>query len=203
MSNKNKDPAKKSLVGWIFEFAGQKKRQYLTSVFFAILSVACCIAPYLMIARIVRQLMEGVRDWKLFLAESTVVALFWLGNVLFHAISTGLSHIATFNLLGNIPPYRVEEIDINGGACKLDLKVGDHGIDTKIDVETGASDINISVPSGVDCQITLDSAITGKDFKGFEKIERGLWRTPGFGQGTNTITIDLECAVSNISVERY
>ena len=102
MSNKNKDPAKKSLVGWIFEFAGQKKRQYLTSVFFAILSVACCIAPYLMIARIVRQLMEGVRDWKLFLAESTVVALFWLGNVLFHAISTGLSHIATFNLLGNI-----------------------------------------------------------------------------------------------------
>lgn len=100
-------------------------------------------------------------------------------------------------------PYRVEEIDINGGACKLDLKVGDHGIDTKIDVETGASDINISVPSGVDCQITLDSAITGKDFKGFEKIERGLWRTPGFGQGANTITIDLECAVSNLSVERY
>ena len=100
-------------------------------------------------------------------------------------------------------PYRVENIEINGGACKLDLKVADHGIDTKIDINTGASDINISVPASMDCQINLDSAITGKDFKGFVKIERGLWQTPDFGKGENTIIIDLDCAVSNLSVERY
>ena len=46
--------------------------------------------------------MNGVRDWKLFLIECGITALFWLGNVLFHAISTSMSHIATFNLLGNI-----------------------------------------------------------------------------------------------------
>ena len=100
--SKKRNPAKKSLVAWIFEFAGEKKGQYIVSVFFALLSVACCIAPYLMIARIVRQLLAGVRDWNLFLKECGIVALFWLGNVVFHAISTSMSHIATFNLLGNI-----------------------------------------------------------------------------------------------------
>ena len=101
-NNKSKAPAKKGLVGWIFYFAGSKKGQYIASMIFALFSVACCIAPYFMIARIVRQLLAGVRDWSLFLKESGIVALFWLGNVLFHAISTSMSHIATFNLLGNI-----------------------------------------------------------------------------------------------------
>ena len=101
-NSKIKKPAKKSLVGWIIEFAGEKKGQYLVSVFFALLSVACCIAPYFMIARIVRQLLAGGRDWQLFLGECGIVALFWVGNVVFHAVSTSMSHIATFNLLGNI-----------------------------------------------------------------------------------------------------
>ena len=102
MSNKNVKKAKRGLLGWIFYFAGEKKGQYIVSVFFALFSVACCIAPYFMIAQIVRQLMNGVRDWKLFLIECGITALFWLGNVLFHAVSTSMSHIATFNLLGNI-----------------------------------------------------------------------------------------------------
>ena len=94
--------AHRGLISWIFYFAGSKKGQYIVSVFFALLSVACCIAPYFIIARIVQQLMAGVRDWQLFLKECGITAIFWFGNVLFHAISTSMSHIATFNLLGNI-----------------------------------------------------------------------------------------------------
>ena len=101
-SKKSTSPAKKGLLGWIFYFAGNKKGQYIVSVFFALLSVACCIAPYFIIARIVQQLLAGVRDWQLFLKECGITAAFWAGNVLFHAISTSLSHMATFNLLGNI-----------------------------------------------------------------------------------------------------
>ncbi|MCR5284629.1 MAG: ABC transporter ATP-binding protein/permease [Treponema sp.] len=94
--------AHRGLLAWIFYFAGSKKGQYIVSIFFALLSVACCIAPYFIIARIVQQLMDGVRDWQLFLKECGITAAFWAGNVLFHAISTSMSHIATFNLLGNI-----------------------------------------------------------------------------------------------------
>ncbi|MBR0476459.1 MAG: ABC transporter ATP-binding protein [Treponema sp.] len=93
---------KKSLISWVWAFAGEKKFSYVLSVFFAVLSVACCIAPYFMIARIVRKLLSGVRDWPLFLRQAGIVAFFWGGNVIFHMISTTMSHIATFNLLGNI-----------------------------------------------------------------------------------------------------
>lgn len=102
MSNSNNTPAKKNLIQWIFEFAGEKKGQYIVSVFFALLSVACAIAPYLVISKIIQELLAGIRDWSLFLKQSGIIALFWAGNVIFHAISTSLSHVATFNLLGNI-----------------------------------------------------------------------------------------------------
>lgn len=100
-------------------------------------------------------------------------------------------------------PYQMRSIEINGGACNLDLKLGSHDCDTKVVIKTGASDINIKVPASLDCQINIESAITGKDFQGFEKIERGLWQTPGFGQGEHQILIELNCAVSDLSVERY
>lgn len=100
-------------------------------------------------------------------------------------------------------PYKVSSIKIDGGACNLDLKLGDNGCDTRMEINTGASDIDILIPTGVDCQINIESAITGKDFPDFEKKERGVWQTPGFGQGEHQIIIDLSCAVSDISVKRY
>jgi len=124
MSQKSKNPAKKGLIGWIFYFAGDKKGQYVVSVFFALLSVACCIAPYFMIAQIVRQLLGGVRDWNVFLQECGIVALFWLGNVVFHAISTSMSHVATFNLLGNIRKKMCDKITRVPLGTVLDMPSG-------------------------------------------------------------------------------
>ena len=125
MSDKKvRGPAKKGLVGWILYFTGGKKGSYVVSVLFAILSVACCIAPYFMIARIVRQLMDGVRDWNLFLKECGIVALFWLGNVVFHMISTSMSHIATFNLLGTIRKQMCDKLTRLPLGTVLDMPSG-------------------------------------------------------------------------------
>ena len=70
---------KRSLLSWIFTFAGKKKPIYFVSVFFAILRVACGMAPYILIANIVRELLDGVRDWNLYLKQCAIVAAFWLG----------------------------------------------------------------------------------------------------------------------------
>lgn len=93
---------KKSLLTWIFTFAGEKKPAYFASIFFALLKVTCGIAPYILIASIVQELLSGVRDWNLYLRQCAVIALFWAGNAFFHMISTTLSHVATFNVLANI-----------------------------------------------------------------------------------------------------
>ncbi|WP_294427744.1 ABC transporter ATP-binding protein [uncultured Treponema sp.] len=101
MENKPKQQ-KKSLLSWIFTFAGEKKPMYWASIFFAVLCVACALAPYIIIADIVRKLLDGVRDWNVYLLEAGITAAFWVGNAFFHMISTTLSHVATFNLLANI-----------------------------------------------------------------------------------------------------
>jgi ATP-binding cassette subfamily B protein len=93
---------KESLLSWIFLFAKNKKKYYIASIFFALLKVTCGIAPYIIIASIVRELLGGVRDWDTYLTECLVAAAFWIGSALFHAISTSLSHVATFNVIGNI-----------------------------------------------------------------------------------------------------
>ncbi len=93
---------KKSLLTWIFTFAGSKKPAYFASIFFALLKVTCGIAPYILIASIVQELLSGVRDWNLYLRQCAIIALFWAGNAIFHMISTTLSHVATFNVLANI-----------------------------------------------------------------------------------------------------
>lgn len=93
---------KKSLLSWIFTFSGTKRPWYPASVFFALLCVACSLAPYVIIADIVKKLLDGVSDWKLYLQEVLITAVFWLGNAVFHMISTSLSHVATFTVLANI-----------------------------------------------------------------------------------------------------
>ena len=100
-------------------------------------------------------------------------------------------------------PYRLSNLEINGGACDINLKLGDSGCNTTVDISTGVSDIDIKVPQSVDCEIQVESAITEKDFTGFDKIERGLWRTPNFGQGSHRVTLILSCAISDVSVKRY
>ncbi|MDY6396318.1 MAG: hypothetical protein SPL22_01190, partial [Treponema sp.] len=85
---------KKSLLTWIFTFAGEKKPAYFASIFFALLKVTCGIAPYILIASIVQELLSGVRDWNLYLRQCAIIALFWAGNAFFHMISTTLSHVA-------------------------------------------------------------------------------------------------------------
>lgn len=47
---------KKSLLNWIFHFAGEKKPAYIASIIFAILSVASSIFPYILMADIVQKL---------------------------------------------------------------------------------------------------------------------------------------------------
>ena len=96
------DKKQKSLLSWIFTFAEEKKSAYITSIFLALVSVACGLVPYVLIANIVRELLDGVRDWQMYARECGIIALFWLGNVLFHMFSTATSHAATFTVLGNI-----------------------------------------------------------------------------------------------------
>ncbi|MDO4321135.1 MAG: ABC transporter ATP-binding protein [Lachnospiraceae bacterium] len=92
----------KSVISWLAEFAGTHRSLYMKSVLLAVCGVACSIMPYLIMGGMVGRLIEGNQEWNRYLYDGILMALFWLGRVIFHACSTTCSHKATFHVLGNI-----------------------------------------------------------------------------------------------------
>ena len=92
----------RSTVSWLAEFAGEKKSLYLISVIVAIIGVACSIVPYVIMGDMVAELTYGNRDWQFYLKDGIIMAVFWVGRVVFHGISTSCSHKATFHVLATI-----------------------------------------------------------------------------------------------------
>ncbi|MCR4757541.1 MAG: ABC transporter ATP-binding protein/permease [Butyrivibrio sp.] len=93
---------KRSTISWVLEFAGRKKSYYLGSVLLAILGVATSFLPYLIIADMVKELLAGNRDFNDYLRSVILMGVCWVFRVTFHSVSTTLSHVATFNVLGGI-----------------------------------------------------------------------------------------------------
>ncbi len=108
--NKKKKVKKRSTLSWIMEFAGRKKAYFGGSVALAILGVAASFVPYLIIARIVEQLLAGNREWSFYVTQVLLMALFWLIRMTLHSFSTSLSHVATFTVLGGIREQLCEKL---------------------------------------------------------------------------------------------
>lgn len=101
---------KKSTLSWVLEFAGRKKSFFGGSVLIAILGVAASFIPYLLIANVVGQLLSGNREWSYYLQMTLFMGLCWVIRVTLHSISTTLSHVATFNVLGGIRKQLCEKL---------------------------------------------------------------------------------------------
>ncbi len=106
---------KKSTLSWVLEFAGRKKIYFGGSVLIAILGVAASFIPYLLIAGVVGQLLAGNKEWSYYLQMTLFMGLCWVIRVTLHSISTTLSHVATFNVLGGIRKQ------LCGKLCKIPL----------------------------------------------------------------------------------
>ncbi len=92
----------KTGISWLMSFAGKKKVYFIASVFFAVLGVVCSITPYIFMGNIVKKLIEGVRDFRIYLNFCLWIGVFWVMRVIFHELSTACSHVGTFQVLGNI-----------------------------------------------------------------------------------------------------
>ena len=103
----------------------------------------------------------------------------------------------------DLTPYKIQKIDIDGGAFSIDMKLGDTYKNTKVNIDAGAAGITIRVPENSACEIQTSTILSGKDFEGFQKIKKGLYQTPNFSESANQIIIQVDAAVSGINVKRY
>jgi hypothetical protein len=103
----------------------------------------------------------------------------------------------------DLTPFKVQKIDIDGGACAIQLKLGDKYKKTYVKIDAGASGIEIKVPATSACEVTTNTILSGHDLDGFNKISKGLYQTPNFSNSAHQIVIDIDAAVSGVEVKRY
>ena len=92
----------RSTFSWLLEFTGRKKSNFIWSVILAVLGVATSFIPYMIIADIVKNLLSQNSDWNYYLKMVVIIGFCWIIRLTFHSVSTSLSHIGTFNVLGEI-----------------------------------------------------------------------------------------------------
>ena len=95
---------------WLKNIIKQKRGWYIISVSAAILGVFFAMAPYFIIGNIMVNLLEGVKDYSIYLNLCLVITIVWLFRILFHNISTFISHKITFAMLGDIRKNLCEKL---------------------------------------------------------------------------------------------
>ncbi len=103
----------------------------------------------------------------------------------------------------DLSPYLVNEIDIDAGAASMDITLGDRSDTTFINIDTGASSLVLRVPRSSGCEIRGNSALSSRNYHGFDKTEGGVHRTDNFDSSAKIIFMDIESGLSSITVKRY
>ena len=87
---------------FLFKQAGDKQKAYLESVVLAVLSVVFELIPYYLVIKIAGALMNSEKDLWFYGKYCLLMALCYGLKIIFHCISTTLSHGATFQVLANM-----------------------------------------------------------------------------------------------------
>lgn len=99
--------------------------------------------------------------------------------------------------------FKTQEISISGGASTVNLKLGDLYNDTRVYIQSGASSLTISIPEESGCEINTTTIFTSRNFKGFEKIDKGFYQTSNYDNAKNKIRINIDAAITSLKVRRY
>ena len=92
---------KRSAASWLMELAKGRYGEYALSVLAALLGVACSLAPYFIIIRLIAALVNGRAELAQGLTLCGWMAGFWVLRYVLHSVSTSLSHHATFYVLAH------------------------------------------------------------------------------------------------------
>jgi hypothetical protein len=111
--------------------------------------------------------------------------------------------VGAANIELDLSSFKIQKLDIAGGASSINLRLGNLQADSKIKINSGASSINIKIPREFACEVNTSTVLSSKELNEFDKVGSGTYVTPGFSDKAKNIVIDVEAAVSSLTVERY
>ena len=112
-ASKQNEPEKGRMASFFYyvtKFAAVSKASYRKSVVLACIGVLFSMVPYFVMGTMVKQLLKGERNYNVFLLEGGGMAVFIVLGILFHTLSTNLSHKTTFALIAGIRTELCEKL---------------------------------------------------------------------------------------------
>ncbi|NCA85066.1 MAG: hypothetical protein EOM83_05750 [Clostridia bacterium] len=103
----------------------------------------------------------------------------------------------------DLTPFRVDNIDIDGGASDITLRLGSRHPLSEVSIDAGAVNVAIEIPAASGCRVKTSTFLSNKDLEGFEKQENGLYLTENYDTAAARIEISINAAVSDLKVIRY
>lgn len=99
--------------------------------------------------------------------------------------------------------FMIDELSIDGGASSIDVYMGELYATSTIDINAGASSIVVRIPETVACEVNSDAILSSKNLQGFKKVSSGTYITDNFSDAEKNIVINVDVAVSSLTVKRY
>jgi hypothetical protein len=113
-------------------------------------------------------------------------------------VDTGAS---TSNL--DLSKLKVDSFEYDGGASRLKVVFGDRNDYTKVKIDTGVSQIDISIPETAGIRVRTDKGLSNTDFNGAGWIQKNhVYETENYEQASCQFEIDADIGVSNLNVNR-
>lgn len=103
----------------------------------------------------------------------------------------------------DLSKFKVRELKLHGGAASFTVKLGSPLAETNVEIETGVSGVEISIPTNAACSIETDSGLSDNHFDGFTKTDDNSYETPGFSNAKNKMHIHISGGLSDFKVNRY
>ncbi|MBN2639359.1 MAG: hypothetical protein JXR65_09785 [Bacteroidales bacterium] len=103
----------------------------------------------------------------------------------------------------DLRPFKVEKLDIDGGAGSFKITLGDKNPETHVKLDAGASSITLKIPQTAGCDLRLSAILSGKNINGFRKISSGHYQTDNYDTAKQKISMNVDAAVSSFTVIRY
>lgn len=103
----------------------------------------------------------------------------------------------------NFTEVPMRELEINGGAGDFELTLGDLQDKSDVSINMAAGDVQLTVPKNVGLKIATNGLISDHNFKdsGLTKMD-GSYQTPDYDQAAKVIYVEINSAVSDLTLIR-
>jgi hypothetical protein len=103
----------------------------------------------------------------------------------------------------DLSKFKVKALKLHGGAASFNVKMGQPQSMTDVDISTGVSSVEVSIPQNAACSIQTDSGLSSNNFDGFNKSADNNFETPGYSAAKNKMHIHISGGLSDFKVRRY